>query len=126
MLFWNFTNVKPFYNGKADLNVLFQILAEVSQSHVATAQERVVEGQCCPHRLWLMAHRSYVFHVVAQQWTIVRMGTILDDLFGSPHRTLTAQVGNALFGDDDIDVVLGGIHMAAHRNDGRNGTILGC
>src|SRR5690606_25636270 len=45
--------------------------------------------------------------VVAQQGAEVRVGAVLDQDFGAPARGEAAQIGQALFGDDDVDVVLG-------------------
>lgn len=53
------------------------------------------------------------------------MRTVFDNLLGTAQRTLATKIGNSLLGNNDIHIVLGAIHMTAHRNDGRNATVLG-
>ena len=83
-----------------------QILREVRQTHVTLAQIGVVEGQCRPHVLRFVSHGSDVLQVVPEQLLVVGMRTMLNHLQGTAVWTLASQVGNALFGGDDIDVVL--------------------
>src|SRR5690606_18180120 len=52
-------------------------------------------------------------------------GTALDDQAGPLAGCQTAQVGQALLGDDDLYVVLGVIDMADHGHDARDGASLG-
>ena len=44
--------------------------------------------------------------VVPQQLLVVGVGALLDDHLSTLAGRLAAQVGNTLFGDDDVDVVL--------------------
>ena len=53
------------------------------------------------------------------------MRTVLDNLLGTTQRTLATEIGYSLLGNDNIHIVLGTIYMTAHRNDGRNATVLG-
>ena len=63
--------------------------------------------------------------VFAQHGTIVGMSTVLYNLLGSTQWTLTTKVGNALLGDDDINIMFCTIYMATHGYDGRDASILG-
>ena len=72
-----------------------------------------------------MTHRSYVVEIIAQQRLVVRVSTILYYLMRTTYRTLAAEVGKALLGNDDVYIMFGGVYVAAHRNDGTNLATLG-
>src|SRR5580658_7924137 len=46
------------------------------------------------------------------------MSTVFNDCFGPFHRTLAAQIGDALLGYDHLDGVFAAVKMADQRNDG--------
>src|ERR1700722_9674084 len=46
------------------------------------------------------------------------MSAVFNDCFGSFHRTLAAQIGDALLSYDNLDGVLAAVQMADQRNDG--------
>ena len=50
------------------------------------------------------------------------MRTVLNDDFRPFHRTLSAQIGNTLFGNDDIDGMFTMILMRNHRYNGTDTT----
>ena len=104
--------------------LVFQILSKVGQPHIALAHECVVKGEGATHGLWLVAATRY-FKIVAQQRTVVGMGAVLNDFLGTAQCSLASEIGHTLFGDNDVHVVLGGDHMAAHGHNGTDGTILG-
>ena len=53
------------------------------------------------------------------------MDTVFDDGLCTFFRTLAAEVGHTLFGDDDVDVMLRVVHVRNHRHDSRDFTFLG-
>ena len=72
-----------------------------------------------------MTHRSYVVEIIAQQRLVVRVSTILYYFMRTTYRTLAAEVGKALLGNDDVYIMFGRVYVAAHRNDGTNLATLG-
>ena len=63
-------------------------------------------------------------YLFAQQ-AAVRLGhAIADDDFRALARCEATQVGETDFGDDDVDVVLGMVHMRNHRHDAGNLAVL--
>ena len=55
------------------------------------------------------------FQVIPQQLLVVGVSAVFDDGLGTLLRTLAAEVGYALLGDDDIDVVLCMVVVRNHR-----------
>lgn len=55
--------------------------------------------------------------VVAEQFLVHRVCAVVDDALGSLHGIESADVGNSLLGDDDVDGVFGVVNMRAHRHD---------
>lgn len=55
--------------------------------------------------------------VVVEQLAIHGVGAVVDDALGSLHGIESADIGNALVGDDDVDRVFGMVDMRAHRHD---------
>ena len=53
------------------------------------------------------------------------MGAVVDDGLRALARRQAAQVGQALFGDDDLRVVLGVVHVRAHGHDAADLAVLG-
>ena len=104
--------------------LLFQIFSEISQSHVSLLQEGIVHGEGGTHALWLVSLLSKL-QILTEHRAIIRMRTVLDNLLGTTQRTLATKIGNALLGNDDIHIVLGTVHVTAHRNNGRDATVLG-
>jgi hypothetical protein len=54
--------------------------------------------------------RSYVF---AQNGSVVGMSAVFNECVGAFHRTLAAQIGDALLGYDHLDGVLAAVQTAA-------------
>ena len=63
--------------------------------------------------------------VILQERLILRIGDLVDDFDGSFLRAQAAQVGNAAFGNDDVDVVGRMVDMGAERNNGADLAVLG-
>lgn len=63
--------------------------------------------------------------ILPEQRPIVRVGAVLYNLMSTVQGPLAAEVGNALFGNDNINIVLRGVDMRAERHDGRNLSVLG-
>ena len=53
------------------------------------------------------------------------MRTVFDNLLGTAQWAFATEIGYSLLGNDNIHIVLGTVHVTAHRNNGRNATILG-
>ena len=101
------------------------IFAEIGESHVALLCKSVVEGEGCTQGARLVSLRRNAL-IVAQQRTIVGVGAVVYYLFGATCRALSAQVGNALLGYDDVHIVLGRVDMAALWHDSAYTSVLGC
>src|ERR1700739_4698562 len=63
--------------------------------------------------------------VIAQWIPVGRVRAALDDPWGPVPGSQPAQVGEALLSHDDVYVVLGMVDAADHRDDRRDGAILG-
>lgn len=98
-------------------------LREVRETHVALAEECVVECQSCTHVLRLVAHRSEL-EVFAQQGTVVGVCTVVDNLFCTAEWTLSTEIGEALFRYDEVHIMFCGVDMGAHRHDGADSSTL--
>ena len=103
---------------------LFQIFSEICQSHVALLQEGIVHGEGGTHALWLVALLGKL-QILSEHRTVIWMRTVFDNLLGTAQWTLATEIGYTLFGDNHIHIVLGTVHVTAHRNDGRDATVLG-
>ena len=104
--------------------LLFQIFSEICQSHISLLQEGIVHSEGSTHALWLVALLGKL-QILTEHRAIIRMRTVFDNLFGTAQRTLATKIGYSLLSNDNIHIVLGTIYMAAHRNDGRDATVLG-
>ena len=82
--------------------------------HVTLAGQRVVHGEGGGEAMACMAAGSQ-FQIVPKQLLIVGVSTVLDDGLGTLHGTLAAQVGNTLFSDDDVHVMLRRILVGDER-----------
>jgi len=105
--------------------LLLYVLREVRELHVTLASQRVVHGEGCRQVVTRLTHLGNL-QVVPQELLVVGMCTVLDDALSTLDGTLAAQVGNTLFGDDDVHIVLRAILMAYEGNDGADHTALGC
>ena len=83
-----------------------------------------MHGEGGTHALWLVALLGKL-QVFAEHRAVIRMGTVFDNLFGTAQWAFATEIGNSLFGNDDIHIVLGTVHVTAHRNNGRDATVLG-
>lgn len=95
--------------------LLFQIFSEICQSHVTLLQEGIVHGEGSTHALWLVALLGKL-QILTEHRAVIRMGTVLDNLFGTAQWAFATEIGYSLFGNNHIHIVLGTVHMTAHRN----------
>src|SRR5574344_2687206 len=102
----------------------FDVFAEVCQAHITFARQRVVHGESC-RQIMVSLSAFGNLKIIPKQLLVIRMSAVLNNQFGTLHRAFAAQVGNTLFGDDDIDIVLGVVLMADKRNDGTDDTAFG-
>src|SRR6218665_3803265 len=63
--------------------------------------------------------------VLVQWFAVIRVHTVVDDYPGALARSEATQVGQALFGDQNVDVMLGVVHMADHRHHAGNRAAFG-
>ena len=93
------------------------VLAPVGESHVALAEVSVVHGEGCRDDVGrVSALLTSNLHVFAQQWAIVGVSDG-DERLGFLRSTLVAQVGNAVFRHDGVNVVLCVIDVRAEWHD---------
>ena len=55
--------------------------------------------------------------VLTQEGTIVRMGAVFNDAFGTLHGVKSAEISNALIGHEDINGVFGMVLMGHHGDN---------
>jgi len=104
--------------------LLFQIFSEISQSHISLLQECIVHGEGSTHALWLVALLGKL-QIFTKHRAVIWMGTVLDNLFGTAQWAFATEIGYSLFGNNHIHIMLGAIHVTAHRNNGRDAAVLG-
>ncbi|MPM32678.1 hypothetical protein SDC9_79243 [bioreactor metagenome] len=73
----------------------------------------------------LAAALACAVEVVLQHGAVVRVCALVDDDLGALAWREAAQIGQALFGDDDLRVVLGVIDVRAHGHDAADLAVLG-
>ena len=105
--------------------VMSQILGEVGEPHVTLSCERVVECEGGAQRTGAVSLCGYAL-VFAQQRAVVGVRAVVYYLLRSPCRTLSSEVGYALFGYYHVHVVLGGVYVAAHWDYRADFPALGC
>ena len=69
--------------------------------------------------------RNSEFEIVAEKFTVDGVGAVVDDDVGALNRVKTAEVGNALIGDDYVDGVFGMVDVRNHGDDVGNLAFLG-
>ena len=85
--------------------LFLDIFREVSEMHVTFAAESVVHSECSREVMMDMSTSSNL-QILTEEWAVVRMRTILDNLVGTHERPFASKVGNTLFCYDYVDVVL--------------------
>ena len=105
--------------------ILHQILREVGESHIAFAEEGVVESQRGTHVLRLVSHRCDMREIVAKQRFVVGVGAVLNNFPSAANRAFASEVGDSLFGSDNVNIVLSGVDVATHGYDARDGASFG-
>ena len=105
--------------------LLHQILREVGESHIAFAEEGIVESQRGTHVLRFVTHRCDMREIVAQQGFVVGVGAVLDDFPCAANGAFASEVGDSLLGGDNVNIVLGGVDVATHGYDARDGSTFG-
>ena len=81
-----------------------------------------MESECHLVVLHHMPHFASL-EVLAQQWAIHRVGSLLDDFLGGLHGILETQVGHTLVGDDDVGTVDSVIDVCAHGHNSRDAVV---
>ena len=87
------------------------LLREVGFAHIAFAGEGYME---CESHLVVLHHVTHLasLEVLAQQWAVNGMSSVLYNLLGTLHWILESQVGYALVGNDDVDAVHGVVDVS--------------
>ncbi len=104
--------------------LFLNVFCIVGQAHVALAAQCVVHGKGAGQTMAGVTAGAQ-FEVVPKQLLVVGMCALLDDQFGTLHRTLASEVGHALLSDDDVDIVLGVVLVADEGYDGTDDSSLG-
>lgn len=99
-------------------------LLEFGVAHIAGFVEGVVEREGGGKGVGGLSSLAE-FEVFAQERTIVRVRAVVDDAFGALNGVKSAQVGNALVGDEDVDGVFGVVLMSNHGDDVADAAALG-
>ena len=105
--------------------LVFDVFGEVGEAHVAFAAQRVVHGECCWQAMTGVASCAE-FEIVPEELLVVGMHAFLDDELCTLHGAFGTQVGHALLGDDDVDVVLRMVLVADEWHDAADESTLGC
>ena len=63
--------------------------------------------------------------VLPEKIPVGGIDAIIDDQFGAFAWVLASEIGDAVFGDENLDRVFAVVHVRAHRDDGRDLAILG-
>lgn len=95
---------------------LSAVFCEVGVAHVACFVEGVVKFEGCGECVGCLAALAEL-EVVEEQALVIGVGTVLDDAVGALHGVETAEVGDTLVGDDDVDGVLGVVAVGHDGHD---------
>src|ERR1700731_1388107 len=97
--------------------------------HASRVEVALMPRQRLVEQVWGVAGgragREGTVEVIAQRIPVGRVRAALDDPWGPVPGSQPAQVGEALLSHDDVYVVLGMVDVADHRDDRRDGAILG-
>lgn len=80
------------------------------------------EGFC--QQMWRFTSAGAVCgagEIIFQHGSVIRMGTAIDNQSGSLSCGKAAQIGEALFRDHDLHVLIDMIDMGGHRDDAGDG-----
>ena len=108
-------------DGKVDLNGvrlrLLDVFGQVSEAHVALAQECVVHGKCCTEAVMGVSAESLcVLEVFAQQRTVIRVSHV-DKGICLLHGAFSSQVSHTILCNDSINEMAGMVNVRTERND---------
>ena len=84
---------------------LAEVVLPLGVAHVAGFEELLVHSECAGERMRRVSRFGHL-EVLVEQWAILRVNTVVYDFVCTLNRALSAQVGNTMFGDDDLDGVL--------------------
>src|SRR5450830_1439392 len=99
-----------------------------SSSHLACFEEAAVPAQGLVEQVGRVQARRALggaVQVVLQLGPEAGVGAAFHDQFGALRGRQATQVGQALLGDDDLDIVLGVVHVRDHGHDAGDGAVLG-
>ena len=89
------------------------IILPLGVTHIARLEELLVHSQCAAQGVRGMSCLRHL-QVLVQQWAVLWIHTVVDDLVSALDRTLTTQVSNTVLGDDDLHRVLAVVVVANH------------
>ena len=92
------------------------IILPLGVTHVARLEELLVHSERaaeCVRGVSSLRH----LQVLSQQWAVLWIHTIVDDLVSALDWALTTQVSNTVLGDDDLHRVLAMVVMTNHRQE---------
>lgn len=82
-----------------------------------------MHGQCAAQSVRGMCGLRHL-QVLFQQWAVLWIHTVVDNLVSTLDWALTTQVSNTVLGDDDLHRVLAMVEVANHWHEGRDSTAL--
>ena len=92
------------------------IVLPLGVTHIARLEELLVHSQCAAQGVRGMSSLRHL-QVLVQQWAVLWVHTVVDDLVSTLDRALTTQVSNTVLGDDDLHRVLAVVVVANHRQE---------
>ena len=103
--------------------ILAFIILPLGVTHIARLEELLVHSQCAAECVRGMSSLRHL-QVLVQQWAVLWIHTVVDDLVSALDRALTAQVSNTVLGDDNLHRVLAMVVVANHRQECGDSTTL--
>ena len=85
-------------------------------AHVAGFVEGVVECEGAFEHVRCLAAASD-FEIVVEQFAVHGVSAVVDNLVGALNGVFSAEVGDALVGDEDVDRVFGVVGVGHHGHD---------
>ena len=84
--------------------LILYIIREVCEVHVSFSGQCVVECECCCEVVLCVSSVGN-FEIVPEQLFVVGVCAVFNDELCALHGAFSSEVGNSLFGYDDVDIV---------------------
>ena len=93
------------------------VVLPLGVTHVARLEELLVHSQCAAQRVRGVSSLRHL-QVLGQQWAVLWIHTVVDDLVSTLDWALTTQISNTVLSDDDLHRVLAVVVVANHWHEG--------